>query len=163
VPIFGVLTYRNASGSAFGSFAGMSEGKRAHLEALYRALRTASIDVIVDALDDDVEYISYAPSKVFPYLGHHRGKDNVAGSLREIFKEYEFLTYEPIFMVIEGDGAAVMIFARAYHRASRHTIQIMIAHFVRFRGNRIVEVREFMDSFDAVQQLLGHELSLPAA
>ena len=140
----------------------MNEKKRERLEALYQALKSARIDVIVDALDDNVEYISYAPSKVFPYLGHHRGKENVVGSLRAIFEQYEFLTYEPIFMVIEGDSAAVMIFARAYHRASRHTIQIMIAHFIRFRENRIVEVREFMDSFDAVQQLLGRELNVPA-
>ena len=87
----------------------MNEKKRERLEALYQALKSVRIDVIVDALDDNVEYISYAPSKVFPYLGHHRGKENVVGSLRAIFEQYEFLTYEPIFMVIEGDSPAVMI------------------------------------------------------
>jgi len=53
-----------------------------------------------------------------------------------------------------------MIFARAYHRVSHRTIQIIIAHFIQFGGDLIIEVREFMDSFDAVQQLLGRELNV---
>jgi ketosteroid isomerase-like protein len=36
----------------------------------------------------------------------------------------------------------------------------MIAHFLRFRNGRIVELREFMDSFHTVKQLLGRELDL---
>jgi ketosteroid isomerase-like protein len=140
----------------------MDMEKHEYLKVLYQALKSAQVDFVVNALDDNVEYISYAPSKVFPYLGHHRGRESVAKSLRTIFEQYEFLTYEPIFTVIEGDNAGVMIFARAYHRASGRTMQIIIAHFIRFRRNRVVEIREFMDSFDAVQQLLGHELNVSA-
>jgi ketosteroid isomerase-like protein len=32
---------------------------------------------------------------------------------------------------------------------------------MRLEDGRIVELRDFMDSFDAVQQVLGRELSLP--
>lgn len=141
----------------------MNQAIRDRLDALYRAIRSGHADFVINAFDENIEYLSYAPSKVFPYLGHHRGKDNVAASLRAIFDAYEFLTYDPISMVVEGDDAAVMIFARAHHRATGRKIQIIIAHFVRFKGSRIVEVREFMDSFDAVQQLLGRELELPQA
>jgi ketosteroid isomerase-like protein len=34
------------------------------------------------------------------------------------------------------------------------------AHFLRLRNGRIVELREFMDTFDAVQQVLGRELAI---
>jgi ketosteroid isomerase-like protein len=33
----------------------------------------------------------------------------------------------------------------------------MLAHFMRFRGGKIVELREFMDSFSAAEQALGRE------
>jgi uncharacterized protein len=140
----------------------MSESLRERLDALYRAMKSGRLNFVLNAFDDNIEYISYAPEKVFPYLGHHRGKEDVAASLRMIHEEFEFLTYEPIFMVVEVENAAVIVFARVYQRATRRTIQLVIAHFLRFRGGRIVELREFMDSFDAVQQLLGRELKVPA-
>jgi ketosteroid isomerase-like protein len=33
-----------------------------------------------------------------------------------------------------------------------------VARFIQFRDGRIVELREFMDSFNAVQQVLGREI-----
>ena len=65
-----------------------------------------------------------------------------------------------IFTVCEGDDAAVIIFARFIQRRTGRSISTMIAHFLRFRNGRIVELREFMDSFHTVKQLLGRELDL---
>jgi len=36
----------------------------------------------------------------------------------------------------------------------------MFAPFLRFSNERIVELREFMDSFDAVEHVLGREIEL---
>jgi len=52
------------------------------------------------------------------------------------------------------------VLARLRQRASGRVIQLFIADFLRFRDGRIVEMREFMDSFDAVQQVLGREIYL---
>ena len=64
-------------------------------------------------------------------------------------------------MVVEVDNAAAIVFARVYQCTTGRTIQLVIAHFLRFRDGRIIELREFMDSFDAAQQLLRRELSIP--
>jgi ketosteroid isomerase-like protein len=37
-------------------------------------------------------------------------------------------------------------------------VQGMLAHFMRFRDVKIVELREFMDSLHAAEQALGREL-----
>jgi len=63
-------------------------------------------------------------------------------------------------MVVEADDAAVIIQARATQRATGRVIQLLLAQFLRFRDGRIVELREFMDSFDAVEQVLGREINL---
>ncbi len=76
------------------------------------------------------------------------------------YAEFEFITYEPVFMVCEAEDAAVIIFARFFHRRTRRSVQTMIAHFIRFREGRIIELREFMDSFGAVEQILGHKIDL---
>jgi hypothetical protein len=35
---------------------------------------------------------------------------------------------------------------------------LFVVEFLRFDKRRIVEIRKFMDSFDAVQQVLGREI-----
>jgi uncharacterized protein len=133
---------------------------RERLTSLYGAFRRANVDFLLNAFDDDIEFISYSPIEVFPFLGHHRGKAAMAEVLRAGYAEFEFVTYEPIFMVCEADDAAVITFARFIHRKTGRSISTMIAHFLRFQRGQIVELREFMDSFHTVKQLLGRESDL---
>ncbi len=130
------------------------------LNALYAAFRLPKIDFLLDAFDEQIEFLSYAPLQAFPFLGHHRGKAEMAVVLEAGYAEFEFITYEPVFMVCEAEDAAVIIFARFFHRRTRRSVQTMIAHFIRFREGRIIELREFMDSFGAVEQILGHKIDL---
>jgi predicted ester cyclase len=37
---------------------------------------------------------------------------------------------------------------------------VFSAHFLQFKDNRIVEYRALLDTFEAVQQVLGRELDL---
>ena len=138
----------------------MSDSLRERLYSLYAAFRLANVDFILNAFDDNIEFISYSPIEVLPFLGHHRGKAAMAQVLKAGYDEFEFLTYEPVFMVCEAEDAAAIVFARFIHRRTGRSISTMIAHFVRFRQGRIVELREFMDSFSLVRQLLGRELDL---
>ena len=137
----------------------MGAALRERLNSLYAAFRLAKVDFLLNAFDEDIEFVSYSPLEVFPFLGHRRGKTAMAEVLTAGYKEFEFVTYEPVFMVCEQeDAAAVIVFARFTHRRSGRSISTMIAHFLRFRRGLIVELREFMDSFGAVSQLLGRQL-----
>jgi len=138
----------------------MNEALRSRVQSLCAAYAQGKLEFVTNFIDDDIDFISYAPVRVFPCLGRQRGKAAVAKSLETIHKHYELQTYKPVLMVIESDDAAVTILARAKQRATGRAIQLMFAQFLRFRGGHIVELREFLDSFDAVEQVLGREIDL---
>jgi ketosteroid isomerase-like protein len=131
---------------------------RGRLTALYAAVRKGQFNFVLNAIHDDIEFISYSPVKVFPFLGHRRGKAAITEALHGAAEAFEFVACEPVSMVVEPDNAAVMLFTRGVSRATGRSVQGMVAHFLRFRDGKIVEVREFMDSLHAAEQALGREL-----
>ena len=86
------------------------------------------------------------------------GKPAMAEALHSALDAFEVVACEPISMVIELENAAVMAFTRGVSRATGRSVQGMLAHFMRFRDGKIVELREFMDSLHAAEQALGREL-----
>ncbi len=85
----------------------MTGSVRERIDAIYEAFRQARIDFVLNAIDDDVEFISYSPVEIFPFLGHHRGKAAMAEVLKSGYGQFEFITYQPVFTVCEGEEAAV--------------------------------------------------------
>ena len=45
-------------------------------------------------------------------------------------------------------------------RATERMLRFRIANFLRFQDGRMIEFREFIDTFDVVEQALGHELRI---
>jgi ketosteroid isomerase-like protein len=138
----------------------VTEALRRRIYSLCSAYGQGKLDFVLNFMDDDVDFVSYAPITIFPCLGRQRGKAAVARSIETIHAQYEFLSYMPIFMVVEENDAAVIVMARMKQRATGRIIQTLFAQFVRFRDGRIVEFREFLDSFDAVEQVLGREIEI---
>lgn len=136
------------------------EAIRQRINSLCSAYARGSLEFVLGFIDDDVDFVSYAPVEVFPCLGKQRGRAAVAASLKAIHSHFEFLTYVPIFTVIQDDDAAVVVLARLKQRETQRNIHLLFAHFLRFKNGKIVEFREFMDSFDAVQQVLGREIDI---
>ena len=134
---------------------------RKRLAAIYAAYEKGDLDAVLAAFTEDADFISYAPVDVFPYLGHRAGRVAIADTLTAIRSEFDFVSYKPTFMVTEGESAAAIIEIRLKQRATGRIINARLGHFMRFRQGRIFEFREFTDSFDAVQQVLGHEIALP--
>ena len=139
---------------------GLNDTLRNQIYDLYAAYAAGRIDEALNSFDDHVTMTSYAPVDVFPYLGRQQGKAAVAATMLAAHAEFEYLTYTPVFMVTEKDNAAVIVLARLRQRVSGRIVQLFIADFFRLENGRIFELREFMDSFDAVQQVLGRELAL---
>jgi len=138
----------------------LSELLRKRLYDIYAAFSVGRIDEVLREFDDNVVMTSYAPVDVFPFLGRKQGKAAVGDAMKSVHAQFEYLSYQPVFMVTEQDDAAVIVLARLRQRATGRVIQLFVADFIRFGNGRIVELRQFMDSFDAVQQVLGREISL---
>lgn len=138
----------------------MSEFLRKRVAAIYSAYSENRIEEVAAAFDDDTEFVSYAPIDLFPYLGRRKGKAELLAMMIAVRKDFEFLVYRPVFIVADGDDAAGLVEVRLKQIGTGRIINIMLGHFMRFRAGKIVEFREFTDTFDAVQQVLGREFDL---
>ncbi len=138
----------------------MSEFLRKRLAAIYAAYADNRVEEVAAAFDDNAEFISYVPVDLFPYLGRRKGKAEVLATMNAVRKDFEFLVYRPVMILADGDNAAGLVEVRLRQRETGRVINIMLGHFIRFREGRIVEFREFTDSYDAAQQVLGHEIDV---
>jgi ketosteroid isomerase-like protein len=50
--------------------------------------------------------------------------------------------------------------ARFTQRATNRTLRFRLANFLRIEDGRVIEFREFANTFDVVEQVLGRELDL---
>jgi ketosteroid isomerase-like protein len=107
---------------------------------------------------DDVEFIAPAPIEILPHMGPHRGKDEVRKTWQIIHRRYSRLRHEVREIVAEGDKVAASLRAFFTKRDSGRIVQFDIAVFYTLRDGRIIQIREIMDTFDLVQQVLERDL-----
>jgi ketosteroid isomerase-like protein len=133
---------------------------RQRISSLCSAYANGNLAFIQNFIDDDIDFISYAPIEFFPCLGKQQGKAAVVESLKTVHAHFEILTYQPILLVVQDEEAAVTIMARMKQKATGRIIRIVFAQFLRFRSDKIVELREFMDSYDLVEQVFGQRIGV---
>lgn len=115
--------------------------------------------LIDEVVHDDIEFITNAPSNVFPYFARGKGKVALLAAWKASRADYEFLSYTPLFVATDGaDAAAVVIQMRAKVIATNREINLMLVDFVSFQDGRVIEFRQFMNSIEAEQQWLGREI-----
>ena len=120
------------------------------LEAFYSGNLARTLELCTD----DVDFLSYAPVELLPHLGHRRGKRELAETWKTLHARYSHMRYELPQFVADGERAACII--RIFFRKSARdrTLQAEVADFYNLRDGRIAKVRQFMDSFNVVEQVL---------
>jgi ketosteroid isomerase-like protein len=108
---------------------------------------------------DDVEFIANAPVDILPHMGHRQGTAAMREMWTTIHGRYSEMRCEVPIIVAEGDRVAANI--RVFFRKSsnQRMVQFDIAAFYTFREGRIAEIREIIDTFDMVEQLLERDVS----
>ena len=140
------------------------EVPRSVVEAFYKVYAVRDVDKIADFLDDDVEWTISGPVDVLSYCGTHRGKANVIDLIKRriplIMRTYSFV---PEAILIEGDQLAMLNRQSARRTSDGRAVSYRVANFMRFRGGKVVENISLIDTFDAVEQLLGCQLAVGEA
>jgi uncharacterized protein len=108
---------------------------------------------------DDVEFLANAPVDILPHMGHRRGKAAVREMWTTIHRRYCRMRYEVPILVTEHDRVAANIRVFFRKRSNDRVVQFDIAAFYTFRDGRIVQIREILDSFDLVQQVLERDVA----
>jgi uncharacterized protein len=125
------------------------------LEAFY----SGDTERALDLCTEDVDFLSYAPVDLLPHLGHRRGRQELSETWRTLHGRYSSMRYEVPQLVADGDQAACII--RIFFRKTERdrVVQTDIADFYTFRDGRIAQIRQFMDSFNVVEQVLERDVA----
>jgi ketosteroid isomerase-like protein len=132
-----------------------TQSTRAVVEDMYAAYARRDFDRVAALIHDDVDWIIYGPMQVFPFAGARRGKAAVLEALGGIARDYQLERYEPKVIVVDGDRAAVMSEVAFKQRATERVLRFQLANFLRIADGRLIEFREFVNSFDLVEQAIG--------
>jgi len=124
------------------------------LEAFY----AGDIEGALSRCSDDVEFFANAPIDILPHLGHHKGKDEVRQMWKTVHGRYSSMRYQVPVIIAEGDKVAAHIRVFFGKRSNNRIVQFDIAAFYTLREGRIVSIREIMDSFDLVQQVVERDI-----
>jgi ketosteroid isomerase-like protein len=134
---------------------------RAVAEGFYEALANCDMQALAPYLDDDVAWTIGGPVDILPFCGRHVGKANVIEMLDSphLMDQWHMVLATRL---IDGEHAAAIGKLVARRRAKGHAISYRLALFSHFRRGKLIDHTSIIDSFDAVEQVLGHPLALSA-
>ena len=134
---------------------------RAWVEAFYKTLANADFVALEPYLAEDVTWTINGPIDILPFCGQRKGKALVLKLLdRDIPAFLDKRVLVPSGILVDGNQAAVFGKLTARSRDAGHPISYRIAQFFRFEDRKVIEYVSLIDSFDAVEQVLGHSLTV---
>lgn len=107
---------------------------------------------------DDVDYIGYAPIEFFPGMGAKRGRIDLMSAVASLHERYSSMRHEIEFMAAEGDTVATLLRVHLQKQGNARIVQFHVANFFRLKDGLIVQQRQFIDSFDVLQQVMEVDL-----
>ena len=108
---------------------------------------------------DDIDFLTHAPIDILPHMGPRRGKAELREMWNTIHARYGSIRYEAPIIVAEGDKVAAYLRTFFKKRSNERIVQFDMAGFYTLRDGRIAQIREIIDSFDLVQQVLERDVS----
>lgn len=135
-----------------------TEATRAALEDMIDAFQRGDHTRLAARYDDDIEWLLYAPTSIFPFAGLKRGKAAVLTGLLLVYQTYRIARYDVTVTVVDGGRAASIADLHLVQRSTGRVITAKFANFYRFRDGILYGYRGFTDSFDWAEQVLGREI-----
>jgi len=138
----------------------MAASLKERIYEIYQTFSAGNLDELAAMFDENVDFVSNAPIEVFPYLGHRIGRTQVMKALKVVHDEFNSIEYLPLKIIVDDQSAGVIVSIRLTQRVTGRLIRVFAAHFLQFKDNRISEYRAFLDTFEAVQQVVGREFDV---
>ena len=115
---------------------------------------SGDIEGALSRCSDEVEFFANAPIDILPHMGHHRGKAELREMWQTVHSRYSGMRHEVPTIVADGDKVAACIRVFFRKRSNGRIVQFDLAVFYTLRDGRVVQIREIIDTFDVVQQVL---------
>lgn len=129
--------------------------------AFHRAINERQREDLEALIDDDIDWAIHGPVDMFPFFGARQGKAAVIEVIRQIGENLRVHRFDRESVMLGVDSAASMIRYSLTALDSNKPIRLRLAHFAKFRADRLISMRVLVDSYDLVEQALGHPLRLP--
>lgn len=134
---------------------------RTVVDAFYEAYARHDTAKITPLLHDDIEWTISGPVDVLSWCGIHRGKAAVIELVDRVFPSlFRVVSMVQASLAVDGDRAATLNRLTTRRRADGRIISYRLAHFMRFKDDKLISNLSLIDSFDAVEQMLGHPLAV---
>jgi len=133
---------------------------RAVVDAFFKAYADRDIETIAEFIGDEVEWTISGPADVLKFCGTFHGKAAVLDLMGRLVPEvFKIFCFVPSTMLVDGDKVASLNRLWAKRTEDGRVISYRLAHFLRFEDGKVVENFSLIDSFDAVEQVLGHPIA----
>jgi ketosteroid isomerase-like protein len=133
---------------------------RTVVEEFYQAYATRDVAKIAPFLHDDVEWTISGPVDILPFCGTHHGKaavlDMIENKVKAVIRTVSFV---PESIVVDGDQVAMLSRQAAKRTKDGCVVRYRVANMMRFRDGRVIKNLTLLDSFDAVEQVIGRQLT----
>jgi uncharacterized protein len=131
---------------------------RQHVLDLLAMLYAGDIEGALAKCCDDVDHFVSAPVDLFPHLGARRGKHEVRTMWQTIRSRYSEMRHEVRSIIAEDDRVAVDLRVFIRKRANDRMLQFDLAIFFTLQDGKLTRVREIVDTYDLVQQVIERDL-----
>lgn len=134
---------------------------RAVVDAFYAAYAARDVVKVAPFLADDVQWTISGPVDYLRFCGTHRGKAAVLDLIgRQVPAVLRVFSFVPDSIVVDGDLVAILSRQSSRRAVDGRVISYRVANFMRFRDGKLIENLSLLDSFDAVEQVLGRPLDV---
>ena len=120
---------------------------------------SGDVEGALERCTDDIEFLVNAPIDILPHLGPRHGKAAVREMWTTIHARYSDMRYEVPIMVAEGNKVATHIRASSNKRSNARVVQFDVAVFYTLRDGKISQIRQIIDTFDLVEQILERDVA----
>jgi ketosteroid isomerase-like protein len=127
----------------------------------YRAYLTRDEALLQDILHDDVEWLLTGPADQLDLYGRRRGKQDTIELITRILPCFsQVLDFEIEHLLVSGDRVAADGLLRLRQRETGRALCFRVAHFLRFAEGKLVVFRSIVDTFDVLEQVVGHPIDV---
>ncbi|HEX3858832.1 MAG TPA: nuclear transport factor 2 family protein [Pseudolabrys sp.] len=134
---------------------------RAVVDEFFRVFATREGEKIAPFLDDNVTWTISGPVDLLHYCGTRVGKRAVIDVIdRQVPAVFHIRGFIPDMVLVDGDMVASLSRLSAVSQKDGRAISYRVAQFIRFANEKVVEFMSVIDSFNAVEQVLGHSIDL---
>ena len=136
---------------------------RAVVEAFFKVYALRDADKVAEFIDDQVEWTISGPIEYLAFCGTHCGKQAVVDLIKVgVPQVLRVTSFVPEYILVDGDQVAALSRQTSRRASDGRAMNFRVANFMRFRRGKLVQNMSLIDTFDAVEQVLGVPLGVRA-